>query len=403
MATEFNNGDISELILAAAIAAKFKKRLSAAKLSREQIISIGDLPRITSGDVKGTLRTIISNSFRSQFNVKDRDIVNKRITKVTDNISVAVRIPVNSERYISAQPIGSRFVNFENIFNSATNFVNADTEIKRKVFNTQFNLKNDLIEIQGVGTAGQRTTKVDVRVDITTGGATLLRKSSQISLKFNTGQFAQTVGLEFEKFANIFEELGITDYQKDKEVFDKAIFDAYPDITGKRFASSQDVTNSNEVKALKEAARKIFTGRIKRELDTKINNDNFKSNLATFIKKKATLNESGVELVKFLDNSRFLKQTFGDDFTDAITSMDLAVTIKTYTRNFGPGQMIGDETDNPTICIYKKGGDPVQDLLIEFRYRSDAQKPKGQNYYLLKMRTLVMAGEKLYTLGATDE
>jgi len=403
VATEFNNGDISELILVAAIATKFKKRLSTAKLSREQIISIGDLPKVTSGEVKDTLKNIISNSFRSQFNVKDRDLINKRISRVTDNISVAVKIPENSERYISAQPIGSRFSNFENIFNSATNFVNADTEIKRKVFNTQFNLKQDLIEIQGIGTAGQRTTKVDVRVDITTGGATLLRKSSQISLKFETGQFAQTVGLEFEKFADIFEELGITDYQKDKEVFDKEIFDAYPDITGKRFSSRQDVTQSNEVRALKEAARKIFKGRIKRELDNKINDVNFKSTLASYIKKKATLNESGVELVKFLDNSRFLKQTFGDDFTNAITSMDLAVTIKTYTRNFGPGQMMGDETDNPTICIYTKGGDPVQDLLIEFRYRSDSQKPKGQNYFLIKMRTLVMAGEKLYTLGATNE
>ena len=403
MATEFNNGDISELILAAAIAAKFKKRLSAAKLSREQIISIGDLPRITSGDVKGTLRTIISNSFRSQFNVSDRDIVNKRISKVTDNISVSIRIPANSERYMSAQPIGSRFVNFENIFNSATNFVNADTEIKRKVFNTQFNLKNDLIEIQGVGTAGQRTTKVDVRVDITTRGATLLRKSSQISLKFNTGQFAQSVGLEFEKFADIFEDLGITDYTQDEAEFNKAIFDVYPDILGKRFSSREAITQSNEVKALKEAARKVFTGRIKRELDSKINNVNFKSTLASFIKKKATLNESGVELVEFLDNGRFIKQTFGDDFTNAITSMDLAVTIKTYTKNFGPGRMMGDETNNPTICIYKKGGDPVQDLLVEFRYRSDSLKPKGQNYYLIKMRTLVLAGESLYTLGATDE
>jgi len=403
VAQEFNNGDVAELILAAAIASKFQKRLSTAKLAREQIISIGDLPRVSSGEVKDTLKIIISNSFKSQFNVRDRDLVNKRISRITDNISVAIKIPENSERYISAQPIGSRFSNFENIFNSATNFVNADTEIKRKVFNTQFNLQKDLIEIQGVGTAGQRTTKVDVRVDITTGGATLLRKSSQISLKFEIGQFAQTVGLEFEKFADIFEELGIADYQKDKEIFDKAIFDAYPDITGKRFSSRQDVTQSNEVRALKEAARKVFTGRIKTELDNKINDVNFKSNLASYIKKKATLNESGVELVKFLDNSKFLKQTFGDDFTNAITSMDLAVTIKTYTRNFGPGQMIGDETDNPTICIYKKGGDPVKDLLVEFRYRSDAQKPKGQNYYLIKMRTLVVAGESLYTLGATDE
>lgn len=402
MATEYNNGDIAELILAAAIAAKFKKRLSAAKLSREQIISIGDLPRITSGDVKGTLRTIISNSFRSQFNVSDRDIVNKRISKVTDNISVAVKIPANSERYMSTQPIGSRFSNFENIFNSATNFVNADTEIKRKVFNAQFNLKKDLIEIEGIGTKGQTETKVDVRVDITTAGVKMSRTSSQISLKFNTGQFAQTVGLEFEKFADIFEELGITDYTKDKEEFDKAVFGVYPEILGKRFNSRKEVTQSNEVRALKEAARKVFTGRIKRELDNKINDVNFKSTLASFIKKKATLNESGVELVEFLDNGRFVKQTFGDDFTNAINSMDLAATIKTYSRNV-KGARIGDETDNPTICIYKKGGDPLRDLLIEFRYRSDSLQPKGQNYYLIKMRTLVLAGESLYTLGATNE
>jgi len=402
VATEFNNGDISELILAAAIAAKFKKRLSVAKLSREQIISIGDLPRITSGDVKGTLRTIISNSFRSQFNVSDRDIVSKRISRVTDNISVVVKIPANSERYMSAQPIGSRFSNFENIFNSATNFVNADTEIKRKVFNTQFNLKKDLIEIQGIGTKGQTETKVDVRVDITTAGVKMSRASSQISLKFNTGQFAQTVGLEFEKFADIFEELGITDYTKDKEEFDKAVFGVYPEILGKRFNSRKEVTQSNEVRALKEAARKVFTGRIKRELDNKINDVNFKSTLASFIKKKATLNESGVELVEFLDNGRFVKQTFGDDFTNAINSMDLAATIKTYSRNV-KGARIGDETDNPTICIYKKGGDPLRDLLIEFRYRSDSLQPKGQNYYLIKMRTLVLAGESLYTLGATNE
>tara|TARA_Y100001937_G_scaffold101919_1_gene139959 strand:- start:73 stop:1284 length:1212 start_codon:yes stop_codon:yes gene_type:complete len=403
VAQEFNNGDIAELILAAAIASKFQKRLSEAKLSKEQIISIGDLPRVTSGEVKNTLKTVISNSFSSQFNVRDRDIINKRISRVTDNISVVVKIPANSERYISAQPIGSRFSNFENIFNSATNFVNADTEIKRKVFNTQFNLKKDSIEIQGVGTKGQTETKVDVRVDITTGGVMAPRTSSQISLKFQTGQFAQTVGLEFDKFADIFEELGITDYTKDKEEFDKAIFETYPEILGKRFNSREDVTQSNEVRALKTAARKVFTGRIKRELDSKINNVNFKSALASFIKKKATLNESGVELVKFLDDGRFFKQTFGDDFTNAILSMDLAVTIKTYSRNFGPGRMMGDETDNPTICIYKKGGDPVQDLLVEFRYRSDSLKPKGQNYYLIKMRTLVLAGESLYTLGVTNE
>ena len=110
------------------------------------------------------------------------------------------------------------------------------------IMNLEFDKAKDLIEIEGIGTKGQTTTKVDVRVDITTGGATLLRKSSQISLKFETGQFAQTVGLEFEKFADIFEELGITDYIKDKEEFDKAVFGVYPEILGKRFNSRKEVT-----------------------------------------------------------------------------------------------------------------------------------------------------------------
>jgi len=399
---EFNKGDISELILSAAIAARFKRRLSETKLAREQIISIEDLPKVSSGEVKGVLREIISNSFKSQYNVRDRDLDQKIISKVTDNIQVEVSIPQLSSRYISAPPIGSRFSRFENIINTATNFVNSDTEIKRKIFRTQFNLKKDLIEIKGVGTKEQKKTKVDIRVDVTTGGVMAPRTSSQISLKFQTGQFAQTVGLEFDKFANIFEPLGITDYQKDEEEFNNAIFNVYPDILGKRFESREDITNSNEVKALKEASRKIFTGRIKRELEIKLNNKNFKRTLAEFCKEKATKNESGVELVEFLDSGKFFKQTFAESFFDAMDSTEFLVTVKTYTKNVKGGK-IGEETNNPTLCIYKKGGDPVNDLLIEFRYRSDAQKPKGQNYYLIRMRTLVIAGGLLYKLGVTDE
>ena len=204
MAQEFNKGDVAELILSAAIAARFKRRLSETRLAREQTISIGDLPRISSGEVKSVLRDIVNNSFRSQYNVQDRNLVEKIISKVTDNIQVEVNIPQLSSRYISAPPIGSRFSRFENIINTATNFVNADIEIKRKVFRTQFNLKQDLIEIKGVGTKEQKKTKVDIRVDITTGGRMISRRSSQISLKYTAPQFAQTVGLQFDKFANLF-------------------------------------------------------------------------------------------------------------------------------------------------------------------------------------------------------
>ena len=246
--------------------------------------------------MKSTLRDIILNSFRSQYQVKDRDLKQKIISKITDNISVEVSIPQLSSRYISAQPVGSRFTRFENIINTATNFVNADIEIKRKVFRTQFNLREDLIEVKGVGTADQRTTKVDIRVDITTGGRMIRRRSSQISLKYTAPQFAQSVGLEFSKFANIFEDLGIADYTSDEAEFNKAIFDTYPDILGKRFESREDVMSSNEVEALKSQATKIFNGKILRQLRNLITDDSFKEKLARFCEEKATKNESGVEL-----------------------------------------------------------------------------------------------------------
>ena len=40
MAVRFNKGDISEAILCAAIAAKFKKRLTARQLSKDPILSL---------------------------------------------------------------------------------------------------------------------------------------------------------------------------------------------------------------------------------------------------------------------------------------------------------------------------------------------------------------------------
>ena len=145
--------------------------------------------------------------------------------------------------------------------------------------------------------AEQRKTKVDIRVDITTGGRMVRRRSSQISLKYTAPQFSQSVGLEFSKFANIFEPLGIADYANDEAEFNKAIFDVYPDILGKRFESREDVMSSNEVEALK-AQTKIFNGKILRQLRSLITYDSFKETLARFCEEKATKNESGVELVK---------------------------------------------------------------------------------------------------------
>lgn len=380
MAAKFTKGDISEAILCAAIAAKFKKRLSAKQLSKDPVISIGDLPPINYQDVKSVLTNMIAGGFNSNFNVRDRNIATKQLSKITDNISVSVGLPQPSAQYLrNSANWGDLF----DIFNAAVNKVNSDTAIKQKVFRTQFNLKQDSITISGEGTKNQRTSKVDIRLDISTGGVRSPRTSSQISLKYEAPQFAQAVGLQFNRFANIFEPLGIANYTQDEADFNSAIYSVYPDILGKRFDSRASLMESNEVRALKSQATKIFQGRILRQLTSLLQQPAFKQTLANYVISKATRDESGVELVKFLKDGTSITQTFGQDFIDNITSNEWEAE---YTLS-----------NNPTIIIFKKGGSRRTDKLLQFRYRADARKNNDNSYNIL-MRTYVEAGSLLYTL-----
>ena len=133
--------------------------------------------------------------------MRDRNIDTKQISRITDNISVSVGLPQPSAQFLSnSANWGSLF----DIFNAAVNKVNSDTAIKQKVFRTQFNLKQDSITINGIGTRNQRSTKVDIRLDISTGGIMAPRTSSQISLKYEAPQFAQAVGLQFDRFCLLY-------------------------------------------------------------------------------------------------------------------------------------------------------------------------------------------------------
>ena len=109
----------------------------------------------------------------------------------------------------------------------------------------------------------------------------------------------------------------------------------------------------------------------------------FKQTLANYVISKATRDESGVELVKFLKDGTSITQTFGQDFIDNITSNEWEAE---YTLS-----------NNPTIIIFKKGGSRRTDKLLQFRYRADARKNNDNSYNIL-MRTYVEAGSLLYTL-----
>ena len=110
----------------------------------------------------------------------------------------------------------------------------------------------------------------------------------------------------------------------------------------------------------------------------------FKQTLANYVKSKATLDESGVELVKFLKDGTSVTQKFDEEFTNNIVSSEWEAE---YTFS-----------DNPTIIVFKKGGNRRSEKLLQFRYRADARKNKSDNTYNILMRTYVESGPLIYTL-----
>jgi len=385
-----NMGDVSEIILAAAIAARFKKRLEAADLKRMTKgapISLGNLPQVTVGDVKKVLTKMVKIGgndfdFKASFSVKDTDRKSKIKSQITDKIEVTAAIPEPSARYISND---KTWPGINDLFLSSVAKVNSDSNIKKKAIFTEFNLQEDKIVIASEGTKDQKGTKVDIRLDLyTAAGVRRPRTSTQISLKYDVGQFAQAVGLEFKQFGKIFEPLGIeTKSYEDK--FLKAIGGSEQTLLDKRYRDRTTAGNSAEVRALKKTVKKMFKEHVTPKLKTKLQDKNFKKRLAEYCKTKATRNESGLELVSFTKGGGFKQQDFGPRFISAVTNTSFDAL---YLENL----------EDPTIIIYKKSSDynDKKYRLIQFRYRFDAM---GQTTgYKLQMRTYVEAGGLLYTI-----
>ena len=56
---DFNKGDVSEAILACAIAARFKKRLDVTKYDKKAVITLNQLPTVDINDVHKILKDVV--------------------------------------------------------------------------------------------------------------------------------------------------------------------------------------------------------------------------------------------------------------------------------------------------------------------------------------------------------
>lgn len=383
MAVEYNKGNISEAILAAAVGARFKKRFSELDFKGgkkdKKSVNIGSMKPVNVADVQEVLSQLVSGG--AQYQVRDFNKKEMKSADIFDNINVSVAIPAPDMNFLRKR---SNWASVSNIFNSAVAKVNQDPQIRAKAYGLSINLAEDNISIRGVGTENQQGTKVDLLVEIQHKGKQL-SGSTKISLKYDAPQFAQAVGLEFENFGKIFDPLGLNRYSEFNQMFQEEVMQTFPDILSKRFDSRASIVSSKEVQALKKVAKEVFNI-ITDELKSKLDKPAFKEQLARYCIEKATKNESGVELVKFSTSGGQYTQKFGQTFIDNLKSQDFDVTY--------------DATgSDPKIIVHQKGkGTGNAYKLIQFRYRTDASASNKTGQKKIVMRSYVESGDLLYKL-----
>lgn len=382
MAVEYNKGNISEAILAAAVAARFKKRFKESDFaSATERIGVGNMKSITVMDVEEVLAQLVSGG--ATYNVRDFDKKQRKRVDVFDNISVSVSIPGPDMNFLTQR---SNWSKVQNIFSSAVAKVNQDVDLTSNSYKLTVNLREDQIDIRGVGTENQQGTKVDLLVEVRRGGKKVRGIiDKKISLKYDAPQFAQAVGLDFDNFGTIFDPLGLNDYAQFGGMFQEEVMIPFPDILGKKFDSRDDIISSQEVQALKRVAKEVFK-KVSEQLKTKLFDEGFKELLAKYCIEKATRNESGVELVKFNTTGGQSTQKFGQQFVDNLKAMNLDVTYES-------------SGSDPRIIIHEKGkGTGSAYKLIQFRYRTDASSSDKAGRKRIIMRSYVESGNLLYKL-----
>jgi len=383
MPVEYNKGNIAEAILAAALGARFKKRFSEVDFKQGKVdkkaINVGNMKPITTLDIQDVLRRVVTNS--AKYSVKDFSKKELKTVEIYDDIEVEVSIPSPDMNFLTRE---SNWILLTDIFNSAAAKINQDVKLRQSAYSLSVNLAEDDIRIRGIGTENQQGTKIDLLVEVKRQNKKV-GNDVKISLKYDAPQFAQSVGLEFENFGNIFNPLGLNNYSQFNQMFQEEVMSVFPDILGKRFDSRSSILESQEVVALKRVATEVFQS-VTDELKSKINDVQFKEQLARYCIEKATKNESGVELVKFTSGGQQYTQKFGSQFIENVKAKDFDATF--------------DATgSDPKIIIHEKGkGTGTAYKLIQFRYRTDASSSNKAGQKKIVMRSYVESGDLLYKL-----
>jgi hypothetical protein len=360
-----NRGDLFEVFFAAAVAARFVKRAKQKTAKR--------LPSVTQSDVDAVLAEMMKSGYTKN--------VNDVGSAVIDTVSVTVSVPQKAQTFLMER---SNWSKVNDLRSGAISFVNSHSRINAQARGLSINERQDIIRISAAGTEDQKGTKADVKVMISSPTNPDRRfRNIDYSLKVSGGeQFHQVSGQGFEKFLNIFGEMGV-DVSPVAGRYNESINDFFDaEVFTKKYSSRSDAEQTGGGPKLKSSAQLVYkyaADQMRKTLGVDGPNAG-KTRFADYIIFGLSRNVN-TELVKFDAKGLVKTRVANREFRDLLAGSKYKVSINT--------------SGDPKIVISLESKKVIQ---IRYKLEVASGKSGGQKVYRFYPRHYLEALEGMFTI-----
>ena len=370
-----NRGDLFEAFFAAAVAARFVKRAKTRSQKK--------LPLVTSNDVDKVLTEMMKGGY--QKNVNDVG------SAVIDTVTVNLSIPKKATDFLQTR---SNWNKVSDLRTGAVNFANNHSRLNAQARGLSINERQDMIRVTAAGTEDQKGTKADVKIEVNSPtNPNKGFRNIDYSLKVSGGeQFHQVSGLGFDKFLNIFSEMGL-DVSSVAQKYEKSLTEFFDkEVYTKKYSSRQEAQSSGGGENLKKSARIVYDEAAK-VLQKGLNSPDVtsvKSKFADYVIFGLSRNIR-TELVKFVGDGRVKTRVADGQFKQLLLQNRFAAELKS--------------TGDPKIEIYladengvKKNGKDFFIMQIRYKLEVASSNSGGQKVYRFYPRNYLEAQPGMFLI-----
>jgi len=358
-----NRGYIFEAVWTAAVAARFYKRIGdiekiqkpgAFEKSDSKRISLQTLPPVNQKDVADMIIQIW-NSGKNLRRLTQSDVHFK--SKVKDSLIISVGVPKEIDSLISNMVRTKNFNEISDFIRSSAALANGHANLNARVKRVAFNGFEDVINITADGLVDQRTVKADVTVTIQTNDGGPNIPAFAVSCKVPGGeQFAQVSGFEWQKFEDLFGQLGVNIPTQIKKEWTSSMQSYLSEgVFTKKYATRQAIESTTIPDDTKNAAKRVYRSA------ANLMNSNFpKQNFINYVINGFS-NGVDTELVKLTGSTRG-----GEMYMTGGKTLKIDQEFRQVLSNLTFSAEYKD-TGKSSLILIKADG--VASSLMQFRYK----------------------------------